>query len=231
MITGKDLDALLIDPDELAAALQRSAGPSVGPMVARDLYRWFLRRRSGCLPRSRDSRIRINQNPFAAENDQPSGRIDILTRPGTDNVRGSMFLNFEDESLNSRNPFSSSRTAYQVRQYGGNLSGPLVAKKASFFIDFQRRETDDNELVRGTMLDSNLNPVEFGFGVVTPRRNLTFSPRIDYQLNSNNTLVARYSFSRNRQENSGVSGFSLPERAYDTASTQQTFQVTETAVL
>jgi hypothetical protein len=28
-----------------------------------------------------------------------------------------------------------------------------------------------------------------------------------------------------------VSGFSLPERAYDTASTQHQFQVTETAVL
>ena len=133
--------------------------------------------------------------------------------------------------MNSRNPFASSRTAYQVRQYGGNLGGPIVAKKASFFIDFQRRETDDNELVKGTMLDENLNPLGFGFGVVTPRRNLTFSPRIDYQLNSNNTLVARYSFNRTRNQNSGVSGFSLPERAYDTASTQHNFQITETAVL
>src|SRR4030095_2736583 len=155
----------------------------------------------------------------------------ILTRPGTDKMRGSMFFNFEDESLNSRNPFSATRTPYQVRQYGGNLGGPIIAKKASFFIDFQRRETADNELVRGTMLDENLNPVEFGFGVVTPRRTLTFSPRVDYQLNSNNTLVARYSFNRNNNENSGVSGFSLPERAYDTASTQHNFQITETAVL
>ncbi len=81
------------------------------------------------------------------------------------------------------------------------------------------------------MLDENLNPVGFGFGVVTPRRNLTFSPRIDYQLNSNNTLVARYSFNRTNNQNSGVSGFSLPERAYDTASTQHNFQITETAVL
>src|SRR5687768_14786003 len=229
VIAGKDLDALPDDPDELAAALQALAGPSVGPNGGQIFIDGFT---GGNMP-SKDSirEIRINQNPFAAENDQPSGRIDILTRPGTDKMRGSMFFNFEDESLNSRNPFASSRTAYQVRQYGGNLGGPIVAKKASFFVDFQRRETDDNELVRGTMLDENLNPLGFGFGVVTPRRNLTFSPRIDYQLNSNNTMVARYSFSRNRHLNSGVSGFSLPERAYDTASTQHNFQVTETAVL
>ena len=229
LITGKDLDALPDDPDELAAALQALAGPSVGPNGGQIFIDGFS---GGRLPPKDSIReIRINQNPFAAENDQPSGRIDILTRPGTDKMRGSMFFNFEDESLNSRNPFASSRTSYQVRQYGGNLGGPIVAKKASFFIDFQRRETDDNELVKGTMLDENLNPVGFGFGVVTPRRNLTFSPRIDYQLNSNNTLVARYSFNRTNNLNSGVSGFSLPERAYDTASTQHNFQITETAVL
>jgi hypothetical protein len=229
LITGKDLDALPDDPDELAAALQALAGPSVGPNGGQIFIDGFS---GGRLPPKDSIReIRINQNPFAAENDQPSGRIDILTRPGTDKMRGTMFFNFEDESLNSRNPFSNSRTPYQVRQYGGNLGGPIVAKKASFFIDFQRRETDDNELVRGTMLDENLNPVGFGFGVVTPRRNLTFSPRIDYQLNTNNTLIARYSFNRTRNQNSGVSGFSLPERAYDTASTQHNVQITETAVL
>lgn len=229
LITGKDLDALPDDPDELAAALQALAGPSVGPNGGQIFIDGFT---GGRLPPKDSIReIRINQNPFAAENDQPSGRIDILTRPGTDKMRGTMFFNFEDESLNSRNPFSTSRTPYQVRQYGGNLGGPIVAKKASFFVDFQRRETDDNELVRGTMLDPNLNPIGFGFGVVTPRRNLTFSPRVDYQLNSNNTLVARYSFSRNNLQNNGVSGFSLPERAYDSASTQHNFQITETAVL
>ena len=67
--------------------------------------------------------IRINQNPFAAENDQPSGGINILTRPGTDKFRGSASLNFNDESLNSRNPFqinSSKRSPFQVRQFGGD---------------------------------------------------------------------------------------------------------------
>jgi len=229
VITGKDLDALPDDPDELAAALQALAGPSMGPNGGQILIDGFS---GGRLPPKEAIReIRINQNPFAAENDQPSGRIDILTRPGTEKLRGSWFFNFEDESLNSRNPFSNSRTPYQVRQFGGNLSGPVVKKKASFFLDFQRRETNDNELVTATILDENLDPEFLGFGVVAPRRNTTFSPRLDYQLNTNNTLVARYSYSRNRLANTGIGGFSLPERAYNTASSQQTIQLTETAVL
>jgi hypothetical protein len=229
LITGKDLDALPDDPDELAAALQALAGPSVGPNGGQIFIDGFS---GGRLPPKESIReIRINQNPFSAENDSMGGRIEILTRPGTDKMRGSSFFNFEDESLNSRNPFSSSRTPFQVRSFGGNLSGPVVKKKASFFIDFQRRETDDNELITATILDSNLNPQFLGFGVVAPRRNTHFSPRFDYQLNSSNTLVARYNFNRSKFENSGIGGFSLPERAYSNSSTQQSVQLTETAVL
>jgi hypothetical protein len=229
LITGKDLDALPDDPDELAAALQALAGPSMGPNGGQIFVDGFS---GGRMP-SKDSirEIRINQNPFAAENSEASGRIEILTRPGTDKLRGSTFFNFEDESLNSRNPFSSSRTPFQSRSYGGNLGGPLVAKKASFFVDFDRRETDDNELVTVRQLDANLNPYNSGFGVVVPRRNLGFGPRIDYQLNANNTLVARYNYNRSRTKNSGIGGFSLPERGYDTFSTSHNFTVTETAVL
>jgi hypothetical protein len=232
LISGKDLDALPDDPDELAAALQALAGPSMGPNGGQIFVDGFS---GGRLPPKESIReIRINQNPFAAENDQPSGRIDILTRPGTDKTRGSAFFNFQDESFNSRNPFatsSSKRSPFQLRQYGGNLGGPLVKKKASYFVDFERREIDDNELVKATVLDANLNPFDLGFGVVVPRRNVTVSPRIDYQINPNNTLITRYSYSHSSTANGGVSGFSLPERAFDSNSTQQNLQLTETAVL
>src|SRR6185503_3757292 len=144
VIAGKDLDALPDDPDELAAALQALAGPSVGPNGGQIFIDGFS---GGSMP-SKDSirEIRINQNPFAAENDQPSGRIDVLTRPGTDKLRGGTSLNFTDESLNSRNPFaitSSKRAPFQVRQVDMNLSGPVIKQKMSFFFNFGRTETDD----------------------------------------------------------------------------------------
>src|SRR5258707_9715142 len=103
LISGHDLDALPDDPDTLAAALQALAGPSIGPNGGQIFIDGFS---GGNLP-SKDSirEIRINQNPFSAENDQPSARIQILTKPGTDKFRGNLNLNFMDESLNSRNPF------------------------------------------------------------------------------------------------------------------------------
>src|SRR2546425_9905818 len=132
VISGRDLDALPDDPDELAAALQALAGPSIGPNGGQIFIDGFS---SGNMPPKESIReIRINQNPFAAENDQPSARIDILTKPGTDKFRGNLNLNFNDESLNSRNPFQTSspkRTPFQIRQFGSNLSGPIKKGKAS----------------------------------------------------------------------------------------------------
>ena len=232
VIGGKDLDALPDDPEELAAALQALAGPSVGPNGGQIFIDGFT---GSTLP-SKDAirEIRINQNPFAAENDQPSARIDILTRPGTDKFRGGASFNFNDESFNSRNPFainSSKRTPFQIRQYDMNLSGPIIAKKASFFFNFGRIETDDNELVRATVLDDDFNIVEFGQSFVVPRRNTFLSPRLDYAINTNHTLVVRYNFNRSATDNQGIGGFNLPERGYNTVSTNQNVQLTETAIL
>ena len=232
VISGKDLDALPDDPAELAAALQALAGPSVGPNGGQIFIDGFT---GSNLP-SKDAirEIRINQNPFAAENDQPSARIDILTRPGTDKFRGGASFNFNDESLNSRNPFaisSSTRAPFQIRQYDANFSGPLVAKKASFFFNLTRIEADDNELIRATVLDDDFNIVQVGEGFLVPRRNLFLSPRIDYAINPSHTLVLRYNFQRATTDNDGVRGFTLPERGFDTVSTNQNLQLTETAIL
>jgi hypothetical protein len=230
VLRGKDLDSLPDDPDELAAALQALAGPSAGPNGGQIFIDGFT---GGRIPPKASIReIRVNQNPFAAENDQPAGgRIDIFTKPGTDKLRGSAFFNFNDESMNSRNPFSSNRPPFQFRQYGGSLSGPIIPKKASYFIDFERRETDDNEVVNAFVLDPSLNVAQIQQGFVVPRRVITFSPRFDYQLNDRHTLVARYSFNHFSTQNGGIGGFSLPERAFDSANTQHNLQLTETAII
>ena len=105
------------------------------------------------------------------------GRIEILTRPGTDRFRGQASFNFNDESLNARNPFSESKTrpSLQTRQYGGNFGGPLSKRKASFFVDFDKRDTDDAALVVAQVLDANNNIVGFNEAFPIPSRRTSFS--------------------------------------------------------
>jgi hypothetical protein len=231
VLRGADLDSLPDDPDALADALQALAGPSTGVEGGGEI---FLDGFSGgrLPPKESIREIRINRNPFSAEYDRLGyGRIEIFTKPGTDKFRGQAFFNFNDEALNARDPFAPERASFQRRRYGGNLSGPIVPKRASFFFDFQRNESDDNAVINAVILDPQLTPTPFGLAVVTPRRSTTFSPRVDWQLNPTNTLVARYSYERERRENSGVGDFSLLSRAFDTSSTEHTLQLTETAVI
>ncbi|PYS82814.1 MAG: hypothetical protein DMF67_11560 [Acidobacteria bacterium] len=233
VLKGKDLEALPDDPDELAAALSALAGPSVGPNGGQILIDGF---EGGRIP-SKDSirEIRVNDNPLSAERDQPGfGGIQIFTKPGTDHLRGSLSGTFNDESMNSRNPFlrSAKRPPFQFRQYSGSLSGTIVPKKASFFFELERGETDDNDLVNATVLDPlTLLPTPFNAAVLTPSRRISLSPRIDYQISKNHTLVGRYNFFQSKQQNIGVSQFSLPERAFDLSTHSHQLQLTETAVL
>jgi hypothetical protein len=230
VLKGQDIDVLPDDPDALASAVQAMAGPSAGPNGGQIFVDGFT---GGRMPPKESIReVRINQNPFNAENSGIGfGRVDILTKPGMDKLRGSTFFNFGDESLNSRNPFAPTRAPFQIRYYGGSLSGPVIAKKASFFVDFSQRVTDDNAIINATVLNSSLVPIPFNTALLVPNKNVSISPRVDYQLGTNHTFVLRYSYNHSKAENVGASDFSLPERAYDRSSTQQTVQLTETAIL
>ncbi|HKC63918.1 MAG TPA: carboxypeptidase regulatory-like domain-containing protein, partial [Pyrinomonadaceae bacterium] len=193
-LRGTDLDSLPDDPDELAEALQALAGPSAGASGSGDI---FIDGFSGGRLPPKDSirEIRINRNPFSAEYDRLGyGRIEIFTKPGTDRFRGQAYFNFNNQSLNARDPFAPTRAEFQRRRYGGNVSGPLSAKRASYFLDFERNETNDNNSINAIILDPNLNITPFSQIVLSPRRNTTFSPRLDWQLNKTNTLVARYTY-------------------------------------
>jgi hypothetical protein len=230
VLKGQDLDVLPDDPDALASAVQAMAGPSAGPNGGQIFIDGFT---GGRMPPKESIReVRVNQNPFNAENSGIGfGQIEIFTKPGADKLRGSTFYNFGDESLNSRNPFAPERAPFQVRYFGGSLSGPVTKGKSSFFIDFQRRAIDDNAIINATVLDSNFAATPFNVALLTPTHFFSFSPRFDYQLNQANTLVMRYSYTRTHAENVGANGFSLPERAFDRSNTFQNVQITETAIL
>ncbi|MEO7672564.1 MAG: carboxypeptidase regulatory-like domain-containing protein [Pyrinomonadaceae bacterium] len=230
VLKEKDLEALPDDPAELEAALQALAGASAGPDGGQIMIDGFTGGRMP--PKEAIREVRINSNPFSAEYDRVGfGRIEILTKPGFSKWRGSANLNFNDESLNSRNPFAPNRAPSQLRNYGGFVSGPIQSKKSSLFVDFNRSERDENSVVTATLLDPTLNIIDFNQDITVPTRRTSFSPRFDYAINDKNFLMARYSFSQSTSENQGIGGFSLATRATNSESTQHSIQLTESAII
>src|SRR6202790_602046 len=228
VMQGKDLEALSDDPDDLQSDLQALAGPSAGPNGGQIYIDGFT---AGQLPPKASIReIRINQNPFSAEYDKLGyGRIEILTKPGTDQWHGQLYFSGTSSDFNSKSPFVRTQPGYETTQFSGNIGGPL-SKKASFFFNVERRDVNDSLVVDARTLDSNLNQVTISEAITNPRRRTNFSPRLDYQLAKNNTLTARYQFYRETETNDGVGQFSLPSVGYNLANTEQTLQVSDSQI-
>jgi len=227
----KELEALSDDPDELSQQLQAMAGPGAGPNGGQIYIDGFT---GGELPPKNSIReVRINSNPYAPEYDRPGfGRIEIFTKPGTDYFHGQGFFQFNDQYFNSRSPLlDSSLPPYKQLFFGGSLSGPIKKQKASFTLDGEHRAITENAFVLATTLDSNLNPQTVNQALVTPQTRTSVTPRLDYSINSTNTLVARYQYTRIGLDDQGVGSFNLASQAFNETSTENTLQITETAVV
>ncbi|HET9183923.1 MAG TPA: carboxypeptidase regulatory-like domain-containing protein [Candidatus Angelobacter sp.] len=226
IITGKDLDALSDDPDDLQAELQALAGPSAGPNGGQIYIDGFT---GGQLPpKSSIREIRINRNPFSAEYDRMGyGRIEVFTKPGTDKLHGQFFYNDNHSVFDALNPFAAIEPDFSAQIFNGDVSGAL-SKKASYFVTVQRRDINDAAVVKETAFLAAGEPV---VPVSTPRLRTNASARLDYQLSTNNTLTGRYQFTRETADNSGVGQLSLPAFGYNQASTEHTVQLSDTQIL
>ncbi len=224
VLKGEDLKELSDDPDELQSDLEALAGPSAGPNGGQIYIDGFT---AGQLPpKSAIREIRINQNPFSSEYDKLGyGRIEIFTKPGTDQWHGSAQLQGNDSAFNSKNPFArEGEPGYDSVLFNGNVGGPL-SKKASFFFSGQYRDINDIAVIDANDPNSPNNPA-----VPEPRTRLNLGPRVDYQLTKNNTLSVRYQYYRDNQDNQGLTGFALASQAYNVLNTEQTLQVSDTQV-
>jgi Carboxypeptidase regulatory-like domain len=232
VLSGKDLDALPDDPDELQSDLEALAGPSAGPNGGQIYIDGFT---GGQLPPKASIReIRINQNPFSAEYDKLGyGRIEVFTKPGTDKYHGQFSVEGNSSAFNARNPFLQAAQAqpYYTTEYMGNIGGPLN-KRSSFFFNMQRRNINEIAVVNATILGPgpDFNPQLDSESVPNPRTRTNLSPRLDYQLTANNTLTARYQYYHDAQQNAGVGGFTLPSAGYNTDSAEHTLQLSDTQI-
>jgi hypothetical protein len=232
VLRGKDLDALSDDPDELQSELQALAGPSAGPNGGQIYIDGFT---AGQLPPKASIReIRVNQNPFSAEYDKLGyGRIEILTKPGTDQYHGQFFLSGNSSDFNARNPFEqlpagTTAPGYESTQFSANVGGPL-SKKASFFFNIERRDIHDLSIVSTPFVDpTTFQITQFSDAVTNPKTRMNLSPRLDYQITPTNTLTARYQYFRNTESNDNVGPFALQSQGENSFGSEQTLQVSDT---
>ncbi len=236
VLKGSDLDALSDDPDELSSELTALAGPSAGPNGGQIYIDGFT---GGQLPpKSAIREIRINQNPFSAEFDKIGyGRIEILTKPGTDTLHGRVYGQGNDNVFNTGNPFTGELPSYYSLQYNASVSGAM-SKWASFFFSVEQRDTQTDNVFyipggpvyNGTTNMWAISPDVVSGSLFSPANHLEVSPRVDLQLGQKNTLTMRYQFYINDVKGS-LSSTSLPSTSGSSNSQEHTVQLDDTQVI
>jgi hypothetical protein len=108
--------------------------------------------------------VRLITNQFAAEYGRAAGSIvSVVTKSGSNSVRGSAFAFFNDESWNARSNLDKragldSAPFREERQWGGTAGGPVFRNRTFFFGSYQR--WTDRQLGSGFTLDGA--PTEAG---------------------------------------------------------------------
>jgi hypothetical protein len=82
------------------------------------------------------------------------GQVNMLTRSGTNVFHGSLFENWQNDSLLARDPFlpaTQAKPEVRFNQFGGSLGGAIVRNRAFFFVALESYRETFGVTVNGTV--------------------------------------------------------------------------------
>ena len=165
------------------------------------------------------------------------GVVNILTKSGTNDWRGSLYGFFRNQRFDARNPLATTKDLLTQAQYGLTLGGPLRRERTFFFSNFEQTRRNYSTVLTispaaVTTINNRLRAVNYpgpliSTGVVPASFDTTnFFTRIDHTLNQRNQLSARYSLYHIEAVNSrSAGGLNAVSRGTGLNDTDQTVQI------
>src|ERR1044072_7574694 len=165
------------------------------------------------------------------------GIVNILTKSGTDDWRGSLYGFLRNQRFDARNPLAPTKDLLTQGQYGVTFGGPLRHERTFFFSNFEQTRRNYSavltitpaavETINNRLRATNYPASLIDTGVVPASFDTTnFFTRIDHRINTRNQLSARYSLYHINAVNSrNVGGLNSVSRGTGLSDTDQTVQV------
>ena len=220
-ISGKQLQTLADDPDDLLRELQQLASAAGGsPSAATVAVDGFDNGEGGTHlpPKSSIAYIKVNPDLFSAEYRNPpfgGGRIEIYTKPGQSTFHGALFATNSSSWMNARDPFSTAPVAIGKQRYGFELTGPIRKQGSDFFTSLEHRDIANAAVVSAIGVNAAGVQSPILQTVAAPQHLWVGNAKVDWQLGSKNTFIASIDTFNNDQLNQNVGGNSLAETGYE----------------
>jgi hypothetical protein len=165
------------------------------------------------LPQDAVAEFKVSNVQYKAEFGLATGGIvQVVTRSGTNDFRGSAYEYFRDKTLNATGVFETVKPEYKRHQFGVTAGGPLRRDKMHIFGAIERTAIDEFFTVN-TGQPQFYASVEGTFPKPF-RRNLYFV-RVDRQISNTQNLFARYAQEDERSECNDCGGINAATSGYD----------------
>src|SRR5262245_4415138 len=159
--------------------------------------------------------LQVITNGFKAETGQTgAGTISIVTKSGTNTISGGAYGFWRPSDLVAAHLLTGAKTTQKRQQFGGTIGGPLKQNRTHYFANYEDTNIDDTAVVT-----SVLAPGTFP----APQRQRQGFFKLNHRFNDRNSLDARYSFNRNRQEGQSVGGLNTYDRRSNTEARTDAF--------
>jgi hypothetical protein len=161
--------------------------------------------------------FQVLQHRWTAEQGRAvGGVVNVITKSGTNQFRGSFFANFRDEKFraldyfdrlekNTTNP-NFRKPEFNRQEVGGSLGGPIVKDRAFFFFALERfRERQNVRILPNTVANLQLIPgVQFVPELPSPYDDTLLSAKVDHKLTEKQNMFYRYSYQKSKAENDQI---------------------------
>jgi len=129
--------------------------------------------------------FQVLTNRFDAEHGRVNGAvINAVTKSGTNQLRGTGFGYFRNDSFDARNPFTGLVSPFNEKQVGFNAGGPIVRDRAHFFGSYEFQDRDITS-------HPNTGFAQFDVDVPQDVTRHYVTARADIQLNTKHRLFVR----------------------------------------
>ena len=150
----------------------------------------------------------INSDPYSAETNRPGkGRIEIITKPGSPQLHGTLNFTFRDSVFDAKNYFAISKPFEQKRIYEGSITGPIPVDHATtFLLSGSRQEDNLQSIVRADTVSGIV-----AANVPTPIHNTQFAARISHDFSATHRVSLQYNVTDTISRNLGAGGLVLSQ--------------------